>query len=550
MFKRVLFFFMLLTLRVWCEDTNSSNDPSGFSDCTLPDIEHGTFDCDEPVLLAQFVESGTECTLSCASGFILAPSVLQLTCEDGNWDVEPPACIPETVCAVPTVGNGTIDCEGVSEGSLHVAVNTTCNIACNEGFDLSSKSTDIKCSETGLWDPLPLPSCIARSCGDLEIPHAQLSCNGQTMGSVCQVACDSPYVLSSVSLAQCTATGWSAPNCNQCEEGYFKDELEVCTACEIADSNCVMVNCTTAGDSYCVKCKEAYYLDEDQGGYCRACPVPEEFVGCTAVACGASGTVAPVCLACEEGFFLYTNTTAHSAECRVCPLDGAPEHCIATQCASETVTRTVAREDDDDVFIESDLEESGGEDPAPAPTCVQCETGFFVDRTHNLCVECNVSLIAHCAQAACGVNGTDLVCVECQEGFSISANTCEAIPCYHYSNRFCADLHRLPCNPLADQCGDCLYSYAGEPGPAATRCFLVSNSTGVSTSTIVTGLLAAVALVGLGAYYRRHRAEQAHAGESGGAAQTSRFGPKYRRVRRGPADDDDEEMQLRLTHHD
>ncbi|XP_067846630.1 P-selectin-like [Heptranchias perlo] len=106
--------------------------------------------------------------------------------------------------------------------------NSTCDISCDEGFEL--RTTDkLECGATGEWS-VPIPNCEAIKCERLEVPNQGIMACSHPHGfssynSTCDFSCVEGFELHGTDRLECGASGeWSAPipNCEAVKCGSLE----------------------------------------------------------------------------------------------------------------------------------------------------------------------------------------------------------------------------------------------------------------------------------------------------------------------------------------
>ncbi|XP_031554068.1 tumor necrosis factor receptor superfamily member 16-like isoform X2 [Actinia tenebrosa] len=125
----------------------------------------------------------------------------------------------------------------------------------------------------------------------------------------------------------------SAPFCERCPEGTFKDGLNVirqCTKCRQCGLNSVIINkCNVTHDTKC-RCRDGYYFDKDKS-QCIRC---SKCIGKNNVVVRkCNGTHNTVCR-CKDGYYFDTGAL-YCSRCKNCKRG----HGVVKNCTSTTNTR-------------------------------------------------------------------------------------------------------------------------------------------------------------------------------------------------------------------
>ncbi|XP_078543180.1 E-selectin-like isoform X2 [Lissotriton helveticus] len=244
---------------------------------------NGVLNCTHPVLEFSYM---TSCQVSCEEGYALDGTDTARCASSGHWTAALSECQAVACDALVNPANGVMSC---SHPLGDFKYNSTCNIACEEGFVMEG-SDKLVCEASGEWDT-DHPQCKAVKCGEMkEVEHGTVSCTSPhgdfSYKSTCDFACADGFALmGSHSSLQCTAQGhWTgdAPKCQAVRCG------------EVAGPEHGSVACTGPhGDfsysSVCdFTCAEGYTLS---GSSSLQCTAQGEWTGeppkCEALTCAA-----------------------------------------------------------------------------------------------------------------------------------------------------------------------------------------------------------------------------------------------------------------------
>ncbi|XP_042551824.1 sushi, von Willebrand factor type A, EGF and pentraxin domain-containing protein 1 [Dipodomys spectabilis] len=150
------------------------------------------------------------CGVRCRPGFDLVGSSILLCLPNGLWSGSESSCRVRTCPRLHQPKHGQISC---SSGEM--SYNTTCLIACDEGYRLEG-SAKLTCQGNAQWDGTE-PRCVENYCPTFQKPKDvilnPLDCGKQPAnpGTQCHVICRPGFVLSGVREVRCTTSGkWSA----------------------------------------------------------------------------------------------------------------------------------------------------------------------------------------------------------------------------------------------------------------------------------------------------------------------------------------------------
>ncbi|GAB0199455.1 CUB and sushi domain-containing protein 3 [Grus japonensis] len=154
----------------------------------------------------------------CNPGFRLIGMSVRICQQDHRWSGKTPVCVPIT-CGHP--GNPA---NGLTQGS-QFNLNDVAKFVCNTGYRLEGASQS-QCLANGQWSST-LPACRVVSCGHPgSPPHAQISGDKYTVGSVVRYSCLGKRTLIGNSTRMCQLDGrWSGslPHCSGGSQGLCGD---------------------------------------------------------------------------------------------------------------------------------------------------------------------------------------------------------------------------------------------------------------------------------------------------------------------------------------
>ncbi|KAM5148064.1 E-selectin-like [Mantella aurantiaca] len=156
------------------------------------------------------------CNFSCDNGFRLHGSKSSECQSTREWSDSIPTCLAESCMDLQSPEGGNVRCSDVYGEFKFKSI---CNFSCDNGFRLhGSKSSE--CQSTREWSD-PIPTCLAVSCVDLQIPangkiHCTVEYGKSQYKSFCNFSCDKGYELNGTNSVFCQNTGeWSenTPTC-------------------------------------------------------------------------------------------------------------------------------------------------------------------------------------------------------------------------------------------------------------------------------------------------------------------------------------------------
>ncbi|XP_072523133.1 multiple epidermal growth factor-like domains protein 9 isoform X2 [Salminus brasiliensis] len=250
-------------------------------------------------------------------------------------------------------------------------------------------------------------------------------CNCSTEGTVDPLACD-PRT------GQCACVaGYSGPQCDVCEDGYFTNGTSGCQPCECDTYGALGTTCDSSGVCACKMGVHGDKCDDCRPGFFHF-----SSTGCQPCQCNnhtsVCDTQSGICLNCQG------NTKGPSCEeCRYNfyrPPGSAPtEACLPCPCSSVTSTGSCTLDKTGQPVCDQCKPEYQG------LNCEQCRDGFY--NADSICVPCNCSGNAdpnsgprichpdtgHCL--SCSHNTAGAHCERCAQGFTGDAlsRNCTAI---------------------------------------------------------------------------------------------------------------------------
>ncbi|XP_053106930.1 P-selectin isoform X3 [Hemicordylus capensis] len=155
----------------------------------------------------------SQCVFSCdEEGFEMSGRDSLQCLSSGNWSAEMPQCVVKQCQEIASPTSGTMDCINPIAA---FGYNSTCNFACEAGFQLSGSKT-LHCNISGQWTA-HVPICHAMQCHTLQSPNkGRMNCSHLyeefAYQSTCEFACEPGFVLAGTNATHCLASGnWSAP---------------------------------------------------------------------------------------------------------------------------------------------------------------------------------------------------------------------------------------------------------------------------------------------------------------------------------------------------
>ncbi|XP_053106932.1 P-selectin isoform X5 [Hemicordylus capensis] len=155
----------------------------------------------------------SQCVFSCdEEGFEMSGRDSLQCLSSGNWSAEMPQCVVKQCQEIASPTSGTMDCINPIAA---FGYNSTCNFACEAGFQLSGSKT-LHCNISGQWTA-HVPICHAVQCQSLGVPaHGNFTCvhlHGEFQyQSSCTFLCQKGFRLIGEAVTQCTASReWTSP---------------------------------------------------------------------------------------------------------------------------------------------------------------------------------------------------------------------------------------------------------------------------------------------------------------------------------------------------
>lgn len=168
--------------------------------CSLP-YDLGANTTNGTCVAATRLDSGSSCTVACASGYSMSPAnALSYTCEAGIL-TSPGTCIRPTECAVPSFVNSHY--AGASQGDVFACAEgqaltsgSKCNVGCVSTFTPNAGTTVFSCNAGVLTSPTLVctgPPCTLLNFTTSGYSSAQCVSGGTlAYGSSCTVSCAAP----------------------------------------------------------------------------------------------------------------------------------------------------------------------------------------------------------------------------------------------------------------------------------------------------------------------------------------------------------------------
>ncbi|XP_039204907.1 P-selectin-like isoform X2 [Crotalus tigris] len=170
---------------------------------------HGNFSC---IHIHGEFHYQSSCDFKCQEGFLINGAGTTICEASGTWSAPEPICQVEQCQSIQPPARGTMDCVNPIG---YYSYNSTCNFACEVGFELSD-SQPLICRASGQWTT-PVPTCQAVQCQPLNIlVHGNFSCihiHGEFhYQSSCDFKCQEGFLINGAGTTMCEASGtWSAP---------------------------------------------------------------------------------------------------------------------------------------------------------------------------------------------------------------------------------------------------------------------------------------------------------------------------------------------------
>ncbi|XP_077971760.1 sushi, von Willebrand factor type A, EGF and pentraxin domain-containing protein 1-like [Styela clava] len=222
-------------LRVCGDDGQWTNDmPTCTASCKpLKSPPNGSITC---VDTDEAGEYKSACRFTCDDGYQLIGQYVRYCDTLGIWSGKDSKCLPSTVC--PTLRspiNGRIECIGDNS----VSGEMSCKISCSPGYKLSGDKLKA-CLANGTWTGREV-TCTEIECPPMNLPNnGYLKCTGNGQNEICQVVCDSGYLISDLSLSNITCDkdgSWSnvVPRCIAVDVSNFGRSLDILFCPELGE---------------------------------------------------------------------------------------------------------------------------------------------------------------------------------------------------------------------------------------------------------------------------------------------------------------------------
>ncbi|KAM9129297.1 E-selectin isoform 2-T2 [Pangshura tecta] len=316
----------------------------------LKEPDQGTLECSHPL---QNYSYNSSCEVQCAEGYESTGFEPVWCTSSGKWSAPTPACRVVQCDGLKAPAHGSVTCSPASGNFLW---NSTCEFACEEGFELKG-SDRLQCGASGEWNGQQ-PECKVVQCDGLKAPaHGSVTCSPASgnflWNSTCEFACEEGFELKGSDRLQCGASGeWNGqqPECKVVQCDGLKAPAHGSVTCSPASGNFLW-------NSTCeFACEEGFELKGSDRLQCGASgewngQQPEcKVVQCDGLKAPAHGSVTcspasgnflwnSTCeFACEEGFELKGSDrlqcgasgewNGQQPECKVVQCDGlkAPAH--------------------------------------------------------------------------------------------------------------------------------------------------------------------------------------------------------------------------------
>ncbi|XP_076597275.1 complement receptor type 1-like isoform X1 [Chaetodon auriga] len=201
----------------------------------FPSCEEGEVTCSTPAVAnsvsgggaASVRRVGDNVTFTCSEGFQLE-GAQEITCgPGGQWQPQPPQCLPspdtlpdtEGGCRVPAaVGSSNAHLADKYFTVTSFASGDSVHYVCDVGYVQAGGSRYRRCNE-GKWTPLLL-RCERKPCGSAgEIVNGQFTYTGVEFGDTATAVCDEGHRLVGHATRRCLSQGWDrrVPACEAVE---------------------------------------------------------------------------------------------------------------------------------------------------------------------------------------------------------------------------------------------------------------------------------------------------------------------------------------------
>ncbi|XP_062989798.1 P-selectin isoform X2 [Elgaria multicarinata webbii] len=153
----------------------------------------------------------SSCGFSCSEGFEMSGPATSQCLASGSWTAEPPRCVAVQCQPLNIPAHGDLSCSHI-HGEFQYQSN--CNFKCTEGFLVSGAETTV-CDASGKWSSLE-PTCQVMKCPKIESPtRGTMDCvnpiGNFAYNSTCDFACEAGFQLNSSKILHCSATGqWTS----------------------------------------------------------------------------------------------------------------------------------------------------------------------------------------------------------------------------------------------------------------------------------------------------------------------------------------------------
>ena len=258
--------------------------------------------------------------------------------------------------------------------------------------------------------------------------------------------------LSALTCASCyegcsKCAGPLVDDCSACEPNYALFESKCLTNCPggyySKDSVCLKCgsDCLACSQDYCLSCKSNFL---HEGSCVFECPEPYRAIGQECQLCNQSNCEEcynGLCNSCQTGFFKHFDQCKECSDnCYTCENE---KECIKCKENYEIVNGNCVIFENCAKFINN--------------TCVQCNLGYFLDETREVCVGCSENC-EKCSNSAC---------LKCYPGYVLNNSACSfQCPrlCQSCNNSTCVlcspgyELLNNACIKCPSNCSVCLNS--------------------------------------------------------------------------------------------
>ncbi|KAK2851672.1 hypothetical protein Q5P01_007948 [Channa striata] len=192
----------------------------------FPSCEEQEITCPTPAVANSVISAGNvsvyrvgdNVTVGCGEGFQLK-GAQHITCGPrGQWQPQPPVCLPSPVKTTESHDRKAGGCgaaptfPNLSPADKYITVTSFApgdrvHYVCGVGYTPAGGSKYSTCKD-GMWTPLHL-KCQRKLCGSAgEIPNGELTYTGVEFGDTATASCDEGYTLVGRATRTCMSEGW------------------------------------------------------------------------------------------------------------------------------------------------------------------------------------------------------------------------------------------------------------------------------------------------------------------------------------------------------